>query len=243
MGTDYTRKAIATRLGIQASKIPEEDYLAFIEPYEGMKHLEAVRASLQPSDIVENREVPLIKARLVNFPKDLRVGGENLVGFKCIYHLLRIILTAPAKTFARQQLLKNRRHHILGFLWLIGYYGELREDGNGCLVLSGAKHRSRPQCRWLVIRRNNSLHTAVRQGADLLKEHGVDWMYESQDNGWSLKMSFKKRAGGQASLKALRHYTLELAEKHGEPLYAGNSRLKGEAFALFSKADMRILGE
>jgi hypothetical protein len=56
-------------------------------------------------------------------------------------------------------------------------------------------------------------------------------------------MSFKKRAGGQASLKALKHYTLALAKIHGEPKYAGNSRLIGEAFALFSKADMRILGE
>ena len=123
----------------------------------------------------------------------------------------------------------------------MGCYGEMQNGGSGCLVLDSAKHGTRPQCKWLVIERDNSLHTAVRQGADLLKEHGVDWDYGSRGGGWALRLSFKKKAGGSASLKALKRYALALAKKHGEPEYAGSSRLKGKAYDLFSKADMRVL--
>jgi len=241
MWTGYTKKAVAARLGIQASEIPEEDHLAFIEPYEGMKHLKAVRASLNPSDIVKNRKVAPIRARIVDFPEYLRMRDGDIASFKNVHGILRNVLTAPAKTYARQEFLKNRRRHILGFLWLMGHYGDLREEDGGWLVLDGARHGSRPQCRWLVIKRDNSLHTAVRQGSDLLRDRGIDWKYEPSGSRWLLKLTFNKKAGGLASLKALTTYTLALAKEYGEPVYAGNSRLKGEAFVLFSKADMRIL--
>jgi len=58
---------------------------------------------------------------------------------------------------------------------------------------------------------------------------------------WLLKLSFNKKAGGVAALRVLKHYATKLAKKYGEPVYAGSSRLKGKAYVLFSKADMRAL--
>jgi hypothetical protein len=60
LSTD-ARKRTAARLG---TPIPEEDYLAFIEPYEGLKHLDEIRASLAPEDIVEMARVS-VKPRIV----------------------------------------------------------------------------------------------------------------------------------------------------------------------------------
>jgi len=48
------REKIASRIG---TPIPEEDYLIFIEPYELLKHLNEIRASLGPKDIVAKVKV------------------------------------------------------------------------------------------------------------------------------------------------------------------------------------------
>jgi hypothetical protein len=42
-------------------------------------------------------------------------------------------------------------------------------------------------------------------------------------------------------LKALKRYATILAKKYGKTKYAGNSRYKGKAITLFSRADMRVL--
>jgi len=244
MGTAYTRKAIASRLGIPEDAIPEEDYLAFIEPYESLRHLEKIRKSLSPEDIVKNKGVPPIKARAITFPEHLPFSKREIAAYKNLHDLLRNVLSAPAKTYARQELLNSRRPHMLSLLWILGYYGELQEGNGSYLLLDGAIHGPREQCKWLVRKRDNSLHGTVRQAVDLLTEYGVQVKFEPlKKGGYLLKMSFDEKAGGEAALKALKNYTVKLADKYGEPIYVGNARYKGEAFTLFSKADMRILGD
>ncbi|MFQ5911519.1 MAG: hypothetical protein ACE5IJ_12495, partial [Thermoplasmata archaeon] len=76
-----------------------------------------------------------------------------------------------------------------------------------------------------------------------LQRYGVRFEHIPVKKEYRLEISFYKRAGGVAAQTALRRYVTTLVERHGEPEYAGASRFKGEAYAQFSKADMRVLGE
>lgn len=233
------REKIASRLG---APIPEEDYLAFIEPYEGIRHLDAIYTSLDPDEIVEKIEVKPLRARVVDFPKDLSFVQGEMSAFEAVHKFLKGILSAQTKTYARQLLFKRRRPHILGLLWVLGLYSVFEEENGSQLLLDGAAHGSRKECGWLVRKRDNSLHGVVLQAAELTGDFGMKWEYVPLKKGWLLKLSFEeKEAGDSATLNALRQYTTRLSERYGEPVYAGNSRFTGEAFALFSKADMRVL--
>lgn len=233
---DMDREKIAARLG---TPIPEKDYLAFIEPYEGCKHLDQIRASLSPEEIMPVAEVKPIRAKITAFPDDLPCSEEEISAFRAVHGLLVKVLTAPADVYARQLTLKRRRPHMLGLLWVLGLYGELKEeDGSQLLVLDGTTYGSRKECGWLVRKRDNSFHGVTQQAARFLEDLKVHCEFVPLKRGWLLKLSFGEEAGGKAALDALKRYAVGLGEKYGEPLYAGNTRFKGEAFARFSKVDM-----
>ncbi len=118
------RERIAARLG---TLIPEEDYLTFVEPYEGIKHLDEIRASLGPEDIVEMTKVS-VKPRLVDFPDDLPFSEEETSAFEALHRLIAVIESVNGVSYARQAALKKRRRHLLKILWAFGLFGELKEE-------------------------------------------------------------------------------------------------------------------
>jgi len=222
------------------SAIPEKDYLTFIEPYEGLKHLEELRATLAPDQIVPKAEVVATRAPIAEFPSDLPLSSQEIAACKHIHDLIARLQRAQADTYARQLLLKRRRPHSLGLLWVMALYGEIQKDGRR-LALDGAQYGESKQCSWLVRKRDNSFHGAVRQAANLLGEYGLTFEFTPLEEGWSLALSFGKPAGGAAALSILKRYATLLSERHGEPQYAGSTRFRGQAFTLFSKADMSVL--
>lgn len=232
------RERIAARVG---TSITDKDYLTFIEPYEGTEHLDHIRASLAPADVVDKAEVRPIRARIVDFPQDLRFSAQEASALRAVHGLLEHVRSAPAETYARQLLSQRRRPHMLGLLWVVGLYGELEQNDGWQLVLDGTTYGSRKECAWLVRKRDNSLYGAARQAATLLEDCSVRWEFVPSEEGWLLKLSLGEEAAGEAAVRALKQYAVRLAEQHGEPVYVGSCRLKGEAFSLFSKADMRIL--
>lgn len=231
------RKQITARLG---APIPEADYLAFIELYEGMEHLEAIRASLGPEEIVEKIAVRPARARVVGFPERLATVGDEAAGLAALHQLLERILSAMTDTYARQILLKRRRPHVLGLLWVMGLYGEVEREEPPTLVLDGTVHGQRRECSWLVRKRDNAIHRAVQQAAGLLEDFGVTVQFQPLEANWFLKLYLDDAVGGDQALRALKQYAVALVEKHGEPEYAGSCKLRGEAFVRFSRADMRL---
>jgi len=238
-GEDF-KEIIEKRIG---ASMPEDDYLAFIKPYEGLKHLKEIRARLKIKDIAKPLKVNPLKAKIVEFPNNLPFLKKQIAVLKKLHNLLTDIISARADRYSRQILLKRRRPHILSLLWLVGLYGNIKNGKHPQLILDGRIHGSRKQCSWMVRKYDNTFHAFVRQGANMLHDYGVRWEFKPLKKGWLLKLSFKEKAGGKEALKALRKYVVSLAEKYGEPVYARNSRLKWKAFALFSKADMRVLGK
>ena len=226
------RERIAARLG---APIPEEDYLAFIEPYEGIKHLDEIRASLGPEDIVEMTKVS-VERRVVDFPDDLPFSKEETSAFEALHRLIAVIESVNGVSYARQAALKKRRRHLLKILWAFGLFGERKEEGGSHLVIGSETY---------LAQKIHSGYSRVKDYFKALGEYGVHcehvplteegWLTPGgalRKRGWFMKMSFDDDAGGVSALRALQSYTAKLHEKYGE-----------RAFRYFSKADMRVLGK
>jgi len=226
------RERIAARLG---TPIPEEDYLGFVEPYEGIKHLDEIRASLGPEDIVEMTGAS-VKPSIVDFPDDLPFSKEEASAFETLHRLIAVIESFNGVSYARQAALKKRRRHLLKILWAFGLFGERKEEGGSHLVMDSETY---------LAQKIHSGYSRVKSYFKALKEYGVHcehvpltedgWLTPTgalRKRGWFMRMSFDDNVGGVSALEALQSYTAKLHEKHGE-----------RAFRYFSKADMRVLGK
>jgi len=224
------REKIAARLGYL---IPDEDYLAFIEPYEGIKHLDAIRASLGPGDIVEMTTVS-VRPRIVAFPDDLPFSEEKAAPLEHLHWLLATVGIVEGVSYARQTVLKKRRQHLIKILWAFGLFGECKEEGGSHLVVDSETY---------LAQKIQSNYSTVKEYFKVLEEYGVHckhvpltedgWLTPKgalRKGGWLLKMSLDDDAGGVSALEALQSYTAKLDEEYGKA-----------AFRYFSKADMRVL--
>lgn len=235
-GEDF-REIVETKTG---EPIPEEDYIAFIEPYEGLKHLAEIRASLKQEDIGEKPEVEPLRVRIAKFPDDLPLSKKENDTLRSLHGVFVDILTAPAETYAKQVTIKRLRKTLLNILWVFGRFSDIRD---GELIVEGSTHGSRDDLRNIVRKTDNTLHTTAAAAARVLVDYGVHFEHTPTKKEYALKMSFERSAGGVDGLKALERYVAALIDTHGEPEYVGASRFRGEAYTQFSKADMRVLGE
>jgi hypothetical protein len=224
-----SRAKIAARLG---TPIPEEEYLTFIEPYELHKHLDEIRASLAPEDIVEMTPVS-VKPKATEFPDDLPFPQEP---FKALHRLLATVGTVEGISHARQTVLKKRRQHLLKILWTFGRFGKSREEGGPHLAIDSETY---------LAQKIQSSYSRVKDYLKALEEYGVHcehvplveegWLTPKgalRKGGWLIRLSFNDDAGGAPALKALRSYIAKLHEQHGKT-----------AFRYFSRADMRVLSQ
>lgn len=225
---------IASRIG---TPIPDEDYLAFVEPYEGLKHLDEIRSSLNSEDMVEMTTFS-VNLKLADFPADLPFSEEEIAAFESVYQLIASIKPITDVSYARQLVLKKRNLHVLKIVWTFGLFGNLEDSS---LTLDSKTY---------LAQKIHSDYSRVLNYFTGLKEHGVHcehiplieekygkkgWLTPTgalRKKGWFMKMSFDEKAGGVPALKALQTYAVSLHEKYGK-----------NAFRYFSKADMRVLRE
>jgi len=118
----WNREKIEKKLG---NPISQEEYHAFVEPFEGINRLKVVRTSLKPEEIVEPAKASTFKTRIADFPKNIPFSEKEIVSFKAVYKLLVDIISSPlglrdTDTFAQHHKLVNRRAHVLRFLWVLG---------------------------------------------------------------------------------------------------------------------------
>ncbi|MFB0534156.1 MAG: DUF3795 domain-containing protein [Anaerolineae bacterium] len=225
------RERIAARLG---TPIPEEDYLAFIEPYEGIKHLDEIRASLGLEDIVEMTKVSS-RPSIVDFPDDLPFSEEETSAFEALHRLLAAVESIEGVSYARQAALKKRRRHLLKMLWAFGRFGELEEGGSHLVIdsetyLAQGIHSGYSRMKdYFGVLEEYRVHC---EHVPLTKEGWLTPTGALRKGRWFIKMSFDDDAGGVSALNALQSYTTRLHEEYGQ-----------RAFRYFSKADMRVLKE
>lgn len=229
------RDRVAERLG---EPVPEADYLAFIEPYEGMVHLATIRSGLDETEWVQPAPVLPLRSRMAAFPDELAVQDGGSTALRAVYELLAHILTGQATLYVRQIRLQQRRRELLNWLWVFGCFGEFQE-AEFQLVIDGRLHGARKGFLPIVRKRDNTLHTTARLARELLWELGATIEHTPLTRkAWLLTMSLSATAGGAEALQALCRYVQGLVDAYGEPKYVGSSRYAGEAFERFSKADM-----
>jgi hypothetical protein len=217
---------MAERLG---GAIPEEDYLAFIEPYEGLKHLEELHVGLSDGDLVPPKEVHPLRTRVSPFVEGDSHPNRNL------YHLMVKILRGETDLFVRQALLRKRRHILLFILWIFGRHGEFGEDDAPQLVITDAVNEVSSNPQQLIRKRDNTFFH--RNSVELLKDFGLQVEHVPLDRKrWVLTLRAGAPAGGLDTLRSLKAYVTALTDRYGDPEYAGSYKLRGEAFAIFKKA-------
>jgi hypothetical protein len=227
---DFSREQVEARLGIQ---VPEEDYLVFVEPYDGAKHLDEIRTSLKSEDIVEMSPVSL-EPQLAGFPSDLPFPERERVTYEALYRLMGAIGIASGISYAWREVLKKRRRHLLKILWAFGCFGELEEDSPH-LVLDSETY---------LAQKIHSNYLVVKDYFKALSEYGVrcehvpiekeGWLTPTgalRKGGWYMTLSLDEDAGGVPVLNALRSYAANLDKVYGK-----------NAFRRFSRADMQVLG-
>jgi len=238
----WNRKSIEEKLG---APISEEEYHAFVEPFEGINRLEAIRASLKPKEIVEPAKSPASETRIVEFPKNLPFSKEETASFKTVHGLLATIKRSSlglrdTDTFAQQHRLENRRAHVLRFLWILGRYGKLEKEKSACLVVDAATYEAnrgseKTLAIWSFVK--DTVFKVLSEFGVCCERAALKGAKEEElvtgmgylRKGCVMKMSFEKKIGGTTALEALQTYTRKLDEEYGK-----------KAFQHFSDADMQI---
>jgi hypothetical protein len=130
----WNRKKVEEKLG---KPISELEYHLYVEPFEGIKRLEAIRACLKPEEIVEPAKTVMPKKKVVDFPTNLPFSKEETASFMAVHSLLATIARSSlglsdTDSLAQQQKLENLRADVLRFLWIFGNYGKV--EGQSLIV-------------------------------------------------------------------------------------------------------------
>ena len=238
----WNRESIEAKLG---AKLSEEDYRSFVEPFEGLDRLEAIRASLKSDEIVEPATVQKSKTRIVEFPD--RLNNKGVSAFKLVHDLLASIDQSPlglrdTDTFAQQHKLENRKAHVLRFLWILAKYGEFEKEKGTQLVVDAETYQANRGKEKTL-----SIWTFVEDVVfKVLAEFGVRCERSAlkgvkneelttgtgylRKRGWVMKMSLDEKIGGASALTAMQAYAKRLDKKYGS-----------KAFKRFRQADMTVL--
>ena len=242
----WNRESIEAKL---SAPLSEEEYHSFVEPFEGITRLEAIRTSLKPDEIVEPTKVSASKKRIVDFPENMPFSKQDVASFKAVHGLLANLARSSLKlqdtdTFAQQHKLENQKVHVLRFLWIVGNYGKFEKDPRQRLVVDAESY---------IENRGNEKTLAIWAFVEdvvfkVLREFGVSCERVAlkgvaaedlttgtgylRKKGWVMWVSFEEKVGGAAALEALQKYVQRLDQKYG-----------AKAFRRFRDADMQVLLE
>ncbi len=215
--------------------INDSEYLEYIEPFEGQTHLKELHAALRAEEIVVPKQF-LASGNVVSFPEKPGIGSENINDMQQLHSLLGKAFSTKTTNYAGQILLDRKKSYIYGILWVMGFYGELM--GNK-LVLESTKYQSKKECSRLVRKSDNTLHGAVQDAVNTLETYGIHFDFKPSKKNWTLTLEIDEGVGGLTILQTLKSYISHLANAYGEPTYAAGYAMKGKAFKLFTRLDMR----
>jgi hypothetical protein len=235
----WNRANIEAKLGTLLS---DDEYHIFVEPFEGLNRLQAIRASLHADEIVEPAKASS-KTRILKFPDNL-FRQEGSAELKLVYDLLVAIENSSlglkdTDAFAQQYTLDKRKAHILRFLWIHGNYGKMLKENGDYLVVDAVTYQANRGKEKTL-----SIWSFVEDVVfKMLAEFGVCCeritLKGVQDEdlttgtgylrkrGWVMRLTFTQRIGGAVALEAFQTYTTKLSQKYGS-----------RAFKRFREVDM-----
>ncbi len=219
-----SREKTEARLG---ERIPDEDYFAFIEPYEWREHLESIRASLAPREIKEIKRVFYVP-KTAPFPANLPEDSQ----FKNLYRLIATLGSEEGIPYAKLDALKDDRDYALRLLWTFGLSGKLEDDS---LVIDAETYSAHKlySGHSKVVNHYFKFLAGYGVSCEFVRLAEKGWLTPGgalRHQGWLVKMKFDEKLGGVSTLNALISYADKLNRKYGT-----------KAYGYFSKADMGVL--
>jgi hypothetical protein len=224
------KERIEARIGFS---IPGEDYLAIIEPYEGIKHLNEIRQTIGAEEIVEIKRFSVLP-KIVAFPNDLPYSKDEIFDYQNLHQIIATLEVSEQISFARKLTLEKNRKQLLKILWAFGRFGKSKKDNESYLALTSEVYSSQ---------QISAYYSKVQHYIERLESYGVhceivplqktDWVTPTgalRKTGWLMKLTIDEKIGGSLTIKALKNYALKLYNKYGK-----------NAFRCFSKGDMRVL--
>lgn len=237
---EYSKRVPGTELRRQREKaanntFTDDEYKKYIDPFEGQVHLKELHSTLKLEELVPPKQFS-VDINVTPFPINTNLTPEKEEEMRRLHSLLGNIFSKKAANYVDQLLLERKKPYLWVLLWVMGLYGELREEN---LVLESAAHRDRIECSRLVRKRDNTLHELIQDAVERLKKSGIQIEFKPSKRDWSLTLGVDKSIGGSSINTALKTYVSVLVKKYGEPVYTGSYNLKGKAFKSFTRADMR----
>jgi hypothetical protein len=237
MSQIYNREAVEERLG---EPVPEDAYEKYLEPFQGMRHLEKIRSELEDTEIVEMKPVTEKKGKITSFPEGIK--SEDRDSYREIHSLITgvsesSLALSDIDTFAVSEQLKKRRKGVFQLLWVLGLYGAVKGNEMELDSISYFENKFREMPSTL-----SSMH----QYFEILQSFGLrgelvslnegEWLLpsgflrsrarKSRDPVWEMHFTYRK----PGFFKNLKHYTEALYDKS-----------QNRGLIQFRKADMRIL--
>ncbi|MHA2314157.1 MAG: hypothetical protein ACXACF_02565 [Candidatus Hermodarchaeia archaeon] len=223
----------------------DEDYRTFVEPFEGVKRLEKIRAKLSPDQIVEAIVEKPLKLKVVDFPESVPYPPGEVKSFKALHSLIAGIKQSSlglkdTDILPQQHRLKTRISHLLRFLWIFARYGKCKAENGGHIIIEPEVYldnrgSERGLGNWSTVKEivlKNLEEYGVQGELVELAEGWATPTMSFRKQGWKMKLSFDDKIGGLATLKAFQEYAMKLDAKY-----------RKRAHRYFKDADMRVLSE
>jgi len=240
----WTRKNIEKKLG---EPISEKEYRVFVEPFEGIKHLNLFRDTLGSEQTVEPAKAPKSQRALFEFPEDLSVSNQTVASFKDVHSLLAALGQSnlglsDTDTFAQYYTLENLKAHVLRFLWIFGSCGRFEKEERPHLVVDGRTYEAnrgdqKMLAIWPFVR--DTIFNVLSQFRVYCERVVLNGMEEKdlvtgtgymRREGWVMTLYFEEKIGGPPALKSLQEYVMILEKEYGK-----------KAFENFRNANMQTL--
>jgi hypothetical protein len=212
--------------------ITNEDYIIFIEPYAGIKHLNEIRNNIKKSEIKDYKKYS-VKIKFADFPQ--RINKSNDINsLKRIYSFLTSIGVLQDISYARFLSVKKRREVLLKIIWTIALLGEFKETNSAFLELDA---------KTFLSQKIYGMYDKLKDCFKELKKHKIycdiipldtkKWLTPTgglRNEGWKIIMSFGSDISDLIALGTLKKLVTRL-----------NNKYDRKAYAYFNRADLNVI--
>ncbi len=208
--------------------ITNDDYMIFVEPYAGIKHLDEIRKNIQKSEIKDFKKYS-VKIKFANFPQ--RITNREIDSLRRIYSFLTSIGLQKDISYARYLAEKKRREILLKIIWVIALFGEFKEPNSSFLELDG---------KTFLSQKVYGMHEKLKDYFKELKKYKIycdiipldtkRWLTPTgglRNEGWKIVMSFGSDVTDIYILVTFKKYVKRLNDKY-----------KKKAYTYFNRADL-----
>lgn len=207
--------------------ITDNDYLKYVEPYAGLKHLLQIRKSLSKNELKDFKKYSP-KIRFAQIDK----LSERTENFQIIYKLLTKICMEQDVSYARLQTMEKKREQLVKIIWTLALYGNFADEST--LELDSKIFMSQKiQGMYNILSdylndlRSYDVHCEI---VPLVDKGWLTPMKGLRKEGWKFEFKLGDSLNGADSLRTLKIIATKLYDKFGS-----------KAFKMFNRAEIDIL--